>query len=873
VRVGLYFVLATVVLIIPGLLLAERLLRRRLQESRLAVLETTMRAAVLGTEQRVAAAQRRVARFAGLLAAEPASADPALVREFDRLVRRDPDGAWRTRRELFNAGRQAGVYIPRPALVDAEFKSFLIRAKRVTETFGAGALDPPLADAWVQPSAGGQVIYVPDQPDLVWESAAAEDYSQTEWMTLAEPGRNPAGVPRWANPFHSIKTDAWFVSVVAPLLRGGRWAGSVGQDLALQELVDYSVQAPMEAGGGFLIVGRNGGIMLADTNTSRTRGRPSGLQLQDLTDREMRDTLAHLLATPTTATGMLRRSRTSTSYVLWTTLPSTGWLVASLIPENAVNAPLRGPLRAMRLSVLLGLGALSVASLLAITREIRRRRAIEDATRRSEERFMRLFQLSPDGVGVSRLQDGRLIEVNDSLLTICGYTREEMLGRTSTDLGIWALPEQRLEGLDRMRREGVIEHFPTVIRRKDGREVEVEVSARMVEVEGEPCLLSIISDVDEQRRLERQLTHAQKMEAIGRLAGGVAHDFNNIMTAVMGYAQIASDSLPPESEARDDLAQILRASSRASELTRQLLAFARKQITQPRPVDLDDLVRETRKLLERLLGADVALITDLGGPLPPLLIDPGQLEQVLLNLAVNARDAMPKGGSLTLRTARMGDEIALDVVDTGTGIPLEHQPHIFEPFFTTKEHGKGTGLGLATCYGIVRQAGGRIEVITAPDVGTTFRVILPAAPLGRLPEGIVPAARGEVGIASGTETILLAEDEPQVRELAVRMLGGLGYQLMVASNGREAFETAARQKGPIDLLVTDVVMPEIDGRELAARLRAERPGIRVLYISGYAENSAAIEQALREGDGFLPKPFTVGDLARRVREILDQEKN
>lgn len=399
VRVGIYFVLATVVLIIPGLLLAERLLRHRLQESRLAVLETTMRAAVLGTEQRVAAAERRVARFAALMASEPASADPALVREFDRLVRRDPDGAWRTRRELFDAEHQAGIYAPRTAVVDPEFKSFLLRAKRVTERFGAGALDPPLADAWVSRSAGGQVIYVPDQPELVWEESATEDDSQTEWMTLAEPGRNPAGVPRWANPFHSVKTDAWFVSVVAPLLRGGRWSGSVGQDLAMQELVDYSVQAPMEAGGRFLIVGRNGGIMLADTSTSKTRGRPSGLRLEDLADHEMRDTLSRLLTSPAAASGTLRRSRTSTSYVLWTTLPGTGWLVASLIPENAVSAPLRGPLRAMRLSVLIGLGALSIASLLAITREIRRRRDIEAATRRSEERFMRLFHLSPDGVG------------------------------------------------------------------------------------------------------------------------------------------------------------------------------------------------------------------------------------------------------------------------------------------------------------------------------------------------------------------------------------------------------------------------------------------------------------------------------------------
>ena len=869
--VGSYFIVAAALLIIPGLLLAERALRRRLQDARLASLEITMRGVVHGIEQRAAAAEARVLRFARHISDLPQDASAEELREFDRLVAREPDGAWRSRRSLFDASRHAGLFVPRDARLSPDFKSFLIRAKQLTERFGAGALDPMLADAWVSPVEGGQVMYVPDQPSFPWENSATEDYRDTEWMRLAEPAVNPAGVPRWTEPYHSVKTDAWFVSVVAPFTRQGRWGGSVGQDLSWQELVDYSAQTPAVAGGGFLLVGPNGGVLVADSGTARNPARPEGRRLADLPDAEVRDTLTRMLAAikaGAVAPGPWL-ARTSTAYVLWSGIPRTGWLVASVLPAAAVEAPVLGPLRTMRLAVLIGLGALLVASLLAITREIRRRQGIEEGTRRAEERFRSLFQLSPDGVCVTVLETSEIVEINDSFVGMSGYSRADLMGRTTRELGLWARQEHRDQVYALMRREGICRNFPTVLLRKDGRLVEVEYSGRVFEVEGTPSLLSIIRDVEERRRLERQLTHAQKMEAIGRLAGGVAHDFNNIMTAVMGHAQIASESLPDEAPARDDLKEILRAANRASELTRQLLAFARRQVTQPRPVDLNILVREARKLLERLLGEDIMLRTETAPALPLVLLDPGQLEQVLVNLAVNARDAMPGGGLLTIATRARGDRVEIDVVDTGIGIPAEQHASIFEPFFTTKEHGKGTGLGLATCYGIVRQAGGIIELSSEPGHGSRFRIILPS-----LPEGTLPVHTPSRGIRiggmepGGGEVILFAEDEPQVRNLGERLFRGLGYRVLAAENGEAALTRAESSGEIIDLLVTDVVMPGMTGEELAAELRKSRPDLRVLYISGYAEDSAAIERALRAGDAFLPKPFTVSELAGRVREVL-----
>jgi len=871
--VGSYFIIVAAVLIVPGLLLAERALRRRLEEARLGALESSMRSVVHGIQERVAAAEGRVLRFGRLLSSLPHGAEPAETSAFDRLVARESDGAWRSRKSSFDPAREAGIYVPAYTSVDPDFKSFLMRAKRLTERFGAGALDPTLADAWVSPVEGGQVMFVPDQPNFLWELSATEDYRSTDWMRLAEPSVNPEGRARWADPYHSVKTDAWFISVVAPYSRAGKWGGSVGQDLSWQELVDYSAQTPIDAGGRFLLIGRNGGVVLADSNTARNPSRPEGRMLADLPEAELRDTLAHLLGSVAGAgdrAAATRFVRTSDAYLFWAAIPRTGWLVASVLPAAAVEAPIHGPLRTMRLAVLLGLGGLLVASLISITHEIRRRQGIEAGTRRAEERFRSLFQLSPDGVCVTLLDSSRLIEMNDSFVAMSGHPRAEMMGRTTLELGLWGRRDDRDQVFSIVRREGVCRNFPTVLQRKDGGRVEVEFSGRVIEVEGRPCLLSIIRDVEEQRRLERQLTHAQKMEAIGRLAGGVAHDFNNIMTAVMGYAQIASEALPTDSAARGDLQEILRASGRASELTRQLLAFARRQVTQPRPVDLNDLIRETRKLLERLLGEDIMLRTEPAPDLPLVLVDPGQIEQVLVNLSVNARDAMPTGGLLTIATRTRDGQVFLDVTDTGVGIPAEAQAYIFEPFFTTKEHGKGTGLGLATCYGIVRQAGGHIEVESEPDRGSRFRIILPALPEGTIP--VYTPARGTriEGMLQGRgELILLAEDEPQVRRLADRLLRGLGYRVLTAESGEAALSLAEEAGEPIDLLVTDVVMPGMGGGALVSELRRSRSDLKVLYISGYATDSDAIERALQQGDSFLAKPFTVGELAGRVRALLE----
>jgi len=862
------------VLIVPGLLLAERTLRRRLEDARLGALESSMRGVVHGIQERVAAAEGRALRFARFLSTEPAGADPADVREFDRLVARESDGAWRSRKRWFDPVREAGIYIPAYTIVDAGLKSFLIRAKRLTERFGSGTLDPTLADAWVTPVVGGQVMFVPDQPNFLWELLPNEDYRATDWMRLADPSINPEGRALWADPYHSVKTDAWFVSVIAPFTREGKWGGSVGQDLSWQELVDYSAQTPIEAGGRFLLIGRNGGVVLADSITARNPSRPEGRMLADLPDLELRDTLLRLLGT-VGQTGdhpvAPRFVRTSGEYLFWAAIPRTGWLVASVLPAAAVEAPVHGPLRTMRYAVLLGLGGLLVASLISITREIRRRQGIEEGTRRAEERFRSLFQLSPDGVCVTLLDSGRLTEMNDSFVTMSGHPRTEMLGRTTLELGLWGRPEHRDQVFAIVRREGVCRNFPTSLRRKDGTLVEVEFSGRIIEVEGQPCLLSILRDVEDQRRLERQLTHAQKMEAIGRLAGGVAHDFNNIMTAVMGYAQIATESLPNDSAARDDLHEILRASGRASELTRQLLAFARRQVTQPRPVDLNTLIGETRKLLERLLGEDTVLRTEPAPDLPLVLVDPGQMEQVLVNLSVNARDAMPAGGLLTIATRARDGDVLVDVIDTGIGIPAEAQGYIFEPFFTTKEQGKGTGLGLATCYGIIRQAGGHIEVASEPGRGSRFRIILPALPDGTLAVHPPPQGTSIAGMAPGRgELILLVEDEPQVRQLTDRLLRGLGYRLLTAESGEAALALAEESGEPIDLLVTDVVMPGIGGGVLASELRQSRPDLKVLYISGYAKDSEAIERALRAGDSFLPKPFTLAEMAGKVRAVLER---
>jgi two-component system cell cycle sensor histidine kinase/response regulator CckA len=417
-------------------------------------------------------------------------------------------------------------------------------------------------------------------------------------------------------------------------------------------------------------------------------------------------------------------------------------------------------------------------------------------------------------------------------------------------------------------------------RRKDGVEIDVMVSsAPLRDAAGEiRGVVSAISDVTERKRLEQQLLQAQKMDAVGRLAGGVAHDFNNLLTAISAYSELLLGSLDERDPRCLEAHEIRQAAQRGAGLTRQLLSFSRNQVVQPQVVTADSVVSSLTNLMRRLIGEDIELTLITSATDACVKVDPGQLEQVLVNLVVNARDAMPGGGRIALTTScvdvtspvihasgfvRPGSWVMITVSDTGCGMSSEVMSHMFEPFFTTKPPGKGTGLGLSTVYGIVKQSGGHVLAESAVGIGTTFRVYLPQVPgtdwSGRSAPALGAAARGE--------TILLVEDEDVVRAPLHRILEGAGYRVLCASNGLEAIRTAATHEGRIDLLITDVIMPHMGGRDLVERLTSERPNLRVLYISGYTGDARAALGA----HAYLQKPFSTTVIRSKVREVLDGE--
>jgi signal transduction histidine kinase len=384
----------------------------------------------------------------------------------------------------------------------------------------------------------------------------------------------------------------------------------------------------------------------------------------------------------------------------------------------------------------------------------------------------------------------------------------------------------------------------------------------------------------EHRALEDQLLQSQKMEAVGRLAGGVAHDFNNLLTVILGYNDMLRDRVRRDPAALEYADEVLHAAERASSLTNQLLAFSRRQVAVPRVVDLNDIVQGIDKMLRRIIGEDIQLETHLSPDIPPVKVDPSQVDQVIMNLAVNSRDAMPDGGTLAIETAAVelgkdfadshvgveaGPYVMLTVRDTGTGMDAATRTRVFEPFFTTKDKGKGTGLGLSIVYGIIKQNGGEIVVQSEPGKGTTFQIYLPAV-LAAAEAMIHPSA--EVAAQPATETILLVEDDPQVRNLTRTMLTHMGYHVLGAESAGEALRVAFRHEGALDLLLTDVVMPHMKGTDLADQIQVVRPGVRVLYMSGYTDIGAVEQVVLAEGTLFIQKPFTAAALSRLVREAL-----
>lgn len=526
-----------------------------------------------------------------------------------------------------------------------------------------------------------------------------------------------------------------------------------------------------------------------------------------------------------------------------------------------------------------GNGSTEKFSLLGISRDVTDRRRAEEALRRSEASYRSLVEGAPYGIYRSTA-DGKFQSVNPALVHMLGYDSEEELLTLDMSTDVYQVASERTHLLEvfRERFEGVEVQW----KRKDGTPITVRLSGRAVCAEpGDSSYFEgIAENVTEQRVLEHQLRLAQKMEAVGQLAGGIAHDFNNLLGVIIGYSEILTDRLDTASPLRNHAEEIKKAGNRAATLTRQLLAFSRQQVLQPRVIDLNSVVADLEKMLRRLISEDVELVTVFEPALGQVKADPGQIEQVLMNLAVNARDAMPHGGKLIIETlntevdqayarrrplVRPGRYVVVAMSDTGVGMDAKTQTHIFEPFFTTKEQGKGTGLGLATVYGIVKQSGGFIWVYSELGKGTTFKIYLP-----RIDEAVEAAGRDqdEPEVARGSETILLVEDADSLRELTREFLQSSGYIVLDAADSTTAMQLSKQHKGPIHLLLTDVVMPGLSGRQLAERLTNLRTGMKVIYMSGYTDDAIVHHGVLERGTVLIQKPFTRVALTQKVREVL-----
>lgn len=508
------------------------------------------------------------------------------------------------------------------------------------------------------------------------------------------------------------------------------------------------------------------------------------------------------------------------------------------------------------------------------------RKHAEEALRQSESQFRGLFESALDAVLIANEQ-GVYVDANPAACALLGVTYDEIIGRTINDFTVADLRPEAWPIWEQFLKEGRM-HGLIRLRRPDGEVVEVDFSATANFLPGRH--FSVMHNVTERRKLEEQLRQSQKLESVGMLAGGIAHDFNNLLTVITGYSELTLKRLDKGDPLARNVEEVRKAAERAASLTRQLLAFSRKQVLQPKVLDLNSVILNIGKMLVRLVGEDMELRTSAGVGLGQVKADPGQIEQVILNLVVNARDAMPKGGKITIETANIyldeaygrehiavqpGWYAMLAVSDTGHGMDAETQKYIFEPFFTTKEQGKGTGLGLSTVYGIVKQSGGNIWVYSEVGVGTSFKIYLPLID-EQVTEADADAARPDS--AAGTETILLAEDEEMVRHLTRDSLELHGYTVLEAANAEEALLIGQQHEGPIHLLLTDVVMPRTSGKELAEELGRLRPDTRVLYMSGYT-NQAIVHHGILDGDiAFIGKPFTPDALVLKVIEVLEESR-
>jgi two-component system cell cycle sensor histidine kinase/response regulator CckA len=518
-----------------------------------------------------------------------------------------------------------------------------------------------------------------------------------------------------------------------------------------------------------------------------------------------------------------------------------------------------------------------------IARDISKRKCAEEELRKSEERFSKAFHSSPLAIVISTEAEGRYVDVNESFLRMVGHERADVIGHTASDLMFWQQPSQRINLVRQLQELGAVTDACIQYKTSTAEIREAKMSWVKIEVEGQPCLLAFIRDITDRLRLEAQFRQAQKMEAVGRLAGGVAHDFNNMLSVIIGYTDLSADLIAPESPVKTYLEQIKRASERATLLTRQLLAFSRQQVIFPRVLNLNEVVNNVTTMLLRMVGDNISVSFRPTTPIGSIKADPGQIEQILMNLVVNAKDAMPDGGEIIIQTGHAelderyvsrhagfhtGQHVVLTVGDTGCGMDESVKAKIFEPFFTTKGIGLGTGLGLSTVYGIVTQSNGNILVDSQPGKGAAFKIYFPR--IAAEAEQPMPAREVDETPA-GSETILVVDDDDAVRKVTASLLVSAGYQIIEASNAQKALEIMKASGPEIDLLLTDLIMFGKSGSELFEHAKVIRPDLRSLFMSGYTGDLAALRRGLISERTFLAKPFTRVSLLKKVYTVLHGE--
>lgn len=520
---------------------------------------------------------------------------------------------------------------------------------------------------------------------------------------------------------------------------------------------------------------------------------------------------------------------------------------------------------------------------LVLAHDITDRQKAEERLRQSEERFSKAFRSSPFGITIATESEGRIVDANPAFLKMVGYTREDVIGRTAAELNIWSDAQRSNLKHQQLVNQDPAKLFEARFQAGSGETKLVQFAIERIQLHDVPCVLAIIHDVTEARRLEEQLRRSQKMEGMGRLAGGIAHDFNNLLSVIIGYCDLSQGHFQNEHPVAKHIEQIKKAGERAASLTRQLLAFSRQQVLHPRILNLNAVVESTNKMLLRLIGEDVSLVFKPKESLNSVRVDLGQIEQVLMNLAVNARDAMPEGGKIVIETANIhldetysqihevvkpGHYVMLSVSDTGVGMNQATLSRVFEPFFTTKEPSRGTGLGLSTVYGIVKQSSGYIWVYSEPFRGTAVKIYFPS--VDQPAESLVPS-QTMVSLPTGIETILLVEDDEALRKVTTSLLEMSGYKVLEANNAASAIELSHRHEGEIALLLTDVIMPGKSGPDLALDVKRHRPGISILYASGYTGDIIAHQGVLDPGITLLSKPFSKETLLNTVRTVLDEK--